>query len=59
MQWQNSSRHQRLYIAVLRQLCFVWPKGGCTRQAILASDCYFYMLTILCWVAKLLLALNW
>ena len=59
MQWQNSSRHQRLYIAVLLQLCFGWPKGGHTRHAILASDCYFYMLTILYWVAKLLLTLNW
>ena len=59
MQWQNSSRHQRLYIAVLPQLCFVWPKGSHTRQAILARDCYIYMLTILYWVAKLLLTLNW
>ena len=52
MQWQNSSRHQRLYIGVL-------PKGGHAHQAILASDCYFYMLTILYWVAKLLLTLMW
>ena len=38
MQWEDSSRLQRLYIALLLQLCFVWPKGDHTHQAILASD---------------------
>ena len=38
MQLEDSSKLQMLYITFLLQLCFIWPKGDHTHQAILASD---------------------
>ena len=38
MQFKDSSRLQSLSIALLPQLCLVWPKGDHTHQAILVSD---------------------